>query len=172
MLPVWKQKTKKHVGKRFGSKVDLDKSIKMKTEDPLMCCSPAQKVRLVSTSECSNTEEQDNAEGSGQAPSATESVSIAAVRSLVKPREKESVDSRAFRDLEELLDVPSGSKENSNISSGSKISMRRSSRNGSKRKPRIGDKRKYSYDEIIECQEKLNDSDEFQFCIDDVEKNF
>ena len=174
MLPVWKQKSKKYLGKRLGSKVDLDKSKKRKIEDPLMCCSPAQKVRLVSTSECSNTEEQDNAEGSGQAPSAPESVSIAAVRSLIKPRKEESVDSRAFRDLEELLDeaVPSGSKKNSNIFSSSKISMRRSSGNGSKRKPRIGDKRMYSYDEIIECQEKLNDSDEFQFCIDDVEKNF
>ena len=113
MLPVWKQKTKKHVGKRFGSKVDLDKSKKRKIEDPLMCCSPAQKVRLVSTSECSNTEEQDNAEGSGQALSAPELVSIVTVRSPAKPREQEGVDSRTFRDLEELLDeaLPSGSKK-------------------------------------------------------------
>ena len=50
--------------------------------------------------------------------------------------------------------------------------MRRISGNGFKRKSRIGDKRTYSYDEIIECQEKLNDSDEFQFCIDSGEKNF
>ena len=67
---------------------------------------------------------------------------------------------------------PSGSKENSNIFSSSKISMKRISGNGSKRKSRIGDKRMHSYDKVIECQEKLNDSDEFQFCIDDVEKNF
>ena len=37
---------------------------------------------------------------------------------------------------------------------------------------RIRDQRMYSYDEIIECQEKLNDSDDFQFSIDDVEKEF
>ena len=28
----------------------------------------------------------------------------------------------------------------------------------------------YSYDEIIECQEKLNDSAEFQFCLDDADR--
>ena len=33
---------------------------------------------------------------------------------------------------------------------------------------RIEDKRSYSYDEIIEFQEKLYDSDEFQFNIEDV----
>ena len=50
--------------------------------------------------------------------------------------------------------------------------MRKNSGKGSTGEPRIGDTRIYSYDEIIECQEKLNDSDEFKFCIDDVEKNF
>ena len=96
------------------------------------------------------------------------------VWSPVKPREEEGVDSRAFRDLEELLDeaVPSGIKESLSIFSGPKFSMRRSSGNGSKRESRIGDKRMYSYDDIIECQEKLHDSDEFQFCLDNVEKNF
>ena len=63
----------------------------------------------------------------------------------------------------------SGSKESSDISSSSKPSIRMSSVKRSKREPRIGDRRRYSYDEIIECQEKLNDSDEFQFCLDDVE---
>ena len=38
--------------------------------------------------------------------------------------------------------------------------------------PKIADSRIYPYDEIIECQEKLNDSNEFQFDIDDVEKEF
>ena len=33
--------------------------------------------------------------------------------------------------------------------------------------PKIADSRIYPYDEIIECQEKLNDSNEFQFDIDD-----
>ena len=49
-----------------------------------------------------------------------------------------------------------------------------SSRKGKKSRfyPKIADSRNYTYDEIIECQEKLNDSDEFQFDIDDVEKEF
>ena len=128
-LPVWRQKAKKHVGKRFGSKVDLDMSKKTKIEDPLICCSPAQRVRLLSTSEGSNNDEQINAEGSGQAPSALELVSIVTVQSLVKPREEEGVDLRAFRDLEELLDeaFPSGSKESSSFFSGPKFSMKNSS---------------------------------------------
>ena len=147
---------------------------KRKIEDQLICCSSAEKVKLVSTSEGSNNEEQNNAEGSGQAPFALEIVFIVMVRSPVKPREEEGVVSRAFRDLEELLDeaFPSGSKESSSFFSGPKFSMRRSSGNGSKRESRIGDKRMYSYDDIIECQEKLHDSDEFQFCLDNVEKNF
>ena len=37
---------------------------------------------------------------------------------------------------------------------------------------RIGDQRIYSFDEIIKCQERLNDSDDFQFNIEDVEKVF
>ena len=38
--------------------------------------------------------------------------------------------------------------------------------------PKIADSRNYTYDEMIEYQEKLNDSDDFQFDIDDVEKEF
>ena len=76
--------------------------------------------------------------------------------------------------MQELLDevAPSGRKESSDISSGSKSSMRMSSGKRSKRESVIGDRRTYSYDEIIECQEKLNDSADFQFCLDDVEKDF
>ena len=37
---------------------------------------------------------------------------------------------------------------------------------------KIADSRSYTYDEIIECQEKLNDSDDFQFSINVVEKEF
>ena len=102
------------------------------------------------------------------------SISIATVRSPAKPREDKGIDSGAFRELEELLDkaVPSGSKTDLNIFSGSKPSMRKNCGKRSTRKSSIGDKRIYSYDEIIERREKLNDSDEFQFCIDDVEKDF
>ena len=88
VLPVWKQKAKRHVGKRFGSKVDLDPTKKRKIEDPLMSCSPARRVRFVSTSENSNNDKQENAEGSGHAPSTPELVSIVIVWSLTKPREE------------------------------------------------------------------------------------
>ena len=106
--------------------------------------------------------------------SAPELVSTATVGSSAKPREEKGVDPGAFQDLEELLDeaVPSGSKTGLNSFSGSKSSMRRDCGKGSTGKSRIGDKRIYSYDEIIKCREQLNDSDEFQFCIDDEEKDF
>ena len=38
--------------------------------------------------------------------------------------------------------------------------------------PKIANSRNYTYYKIIKCQEKLNTSDEFQFDIDDVEKEF
>ena len=59
-----------------------------------------------------------------------------------------------------------------NIFPGSKSSMRRNSGKGSTGESRIGDKKINSYGEIIECREQLNDSDEFQFCLDDIEKDF
>ena len=37
---------------------------------------------------------------------------------------------------------------------------------------KVTDSRVYSYEEIIECQEKPHDYDDFQFSIDDVEKEF
>ena len=37
-------------------------------------------------------------------------------------------------------------------------------------KPKIADSRVYSYDEMIERRERLNDSDEFEFDISVVEK--
>ena len=38
--------------------------------------------------------------------------------------------------------------------------------------PKIADPRVYTYDEMIEYWEKLNVSEDFQFYIDDVEKEF
>ena len=55
-----------------------------------------------------------------------------------------------------------------NISSDSKPTLSMSSGKRTKRESLIGDRRVYSYDEIIESQEKLNDSNEFQFYLDDV----
>ena len=152
----------------------LDPTKKRNIEDPLMCSSSAWRVRFVNISEDSIHDEEEKTVGSGQVPSAPELVSIVMVRSPAKPREEEVVDSGAFRDLQELLDepTPSGGKESEDISSSSKPALRMSSVKRSRKESRIGDSRMYSYDEIIECQEKLNDSAEFQFCLDDVEKEF
>ena len=54
------------------------------------------------------------------------------------------------------------------ISSSSKPTLSMSSSRRTKRESGIGDQRVYFYDEIIESQEKLNDSNEFQFYLDDV----
>ena len=98
-----------------------------------------------------------------------------AARSLTKPSEDEGADS-VYWELQELLDkpVPSGSKENIKNPSGSSSKVRMNTKkvkktgSGSK----VADSRVYSYDEIIECQEKLKHSDDFQFSIEDVEKEF
>ena len=38
--------------------------------------------------------------------------------------------------------------------------------------PKIADTRFYTYDEMIEYWEKLNDSNDFEFDISDIEKSF
>ena len=116
--------------------------------------------------------EVDPESGFGLTLSVPKLDSIVTVWSSAKPREEDGVDSRAFRDLQELLDepTPSGSKESLDISSSSKSTLRLSSVKRSRKESRSGDSRMYSYDEIIECQEKLNDSAEFQFCLDDADR--
>ena len=119
---------------------------------------------------CIPSEEDTVAIGSGPTPSVPELVSIAMAWSLAKLREEEVVDSMAFKDLQELLDepTPSGSKEGEKISTKSNPKVAMSANRVKKVGSRIEDKRSYSYDEIIEFQEKLYDSDEFQFNIEDV----
>ena len=86
---------------------------------------------------------------------------------------EEGEDSAAFRELQELLDdpAPSGSKSGS-AKSHSKVGMIAKGAKKSWWGSRIRDQRMYSYDKIMECQEKLNDLNDFQFNIDDVEKEF
>ena len=95
-------------------------------------------------------------------------------RSPAKPFEEEGEDSAVYRELQELLDkpTPSGSKESLKTSSKSSSKVRMNAKRVKKTgsRSRIGDSRSYTYDEVIECQEKLYDSDDFQFNIDDVEK--
>ena len=50
--------------------------------------------------------------------------------------------------------------------------MRSRTEKRSRSYPKIADSRNYTYDEMIERQEKLNNSNYFQFDIDDVEKEF
>ena len=88
--------------------------------------------------------------------------------------EEEGEDSAVYRELQELLDepTPSGRKETLDTPSKSNpkvgMNLKRGKRTGSR--SRIGDQRSYTYDEVIVCQEKLYDSDDFQFSIDDVRK--
>ena len=109
--------------------------------------------------------------GSGPTPSIPKLVSFVA-RSPAKPFEEEGEDSAVYRELQELLDkpTPSGSKESLKTSSKSipKVPMNAKTGSGFG----IRDQRSYTYDEVIECKEKLYDSDDFQFSIDDVEKEF
>ena len=70
--------------------------------------------------------------------------------------------------------VSSSSKENLEklIGSVSRVGMTPKRAKKSKTGSRIADSRVYSNDEIIKSQEKLYDSDDFHFNIDDVEKLF
>ena len=43
--------------------------------------------------------------------------------------------------------------------------MSSGTRKSSRSTPKIADSRVYTYDKMIECQKKLNDSDDFQFDI-------
>ena len=118
--------------------------------------------------------EKKNA-GSGQTPFIPELDSIVSVQSPTKPCVEESTDSVCW-EIQEIMDEPvaSGSKENPEKPSGSvsRVGMSSHKRRKSKYKSKITDSRVYSYDEIIKCQEKLYDSDDFQFSIDDIEKEF
>ena len=123
---------------------------------------------------CIPDEEDMSTVGSGPTPSVRELVPIAKAWSPAKLREEEGVNSAAFKDLQELLDepTPSGIKESKKISIKSNPTVGMSANKKKKVGSRIGDKRIYSYDEIIEHQRKLYDSDDFQFNIEDVEKEF
>ena len=183
VLPTWKEKVRKHTGKRFGSNLAPDLKKKRNTEKTLDCSSPVRRIRFVSGSEdsdsnrlviCIPDEGDTSAVGFGPTPAIPKLVSIATSQSPAKLREEEEVDSAAFKDLLELLDepTPSGSKERAKISVKSNPKVGMSATKKKKVGSRIGDKRIYYYDEIIEHQEKLYDSDDFQLNIEDVEKEF
>ena len=116
-----------------------------------------------------------NYAGSGPTPSVLELDSIASVRSPAKPSADESTDSvcrEKFKSSWTSRSRPEARRSKENLEkpreSVSRVGM--SSKRALKTGSKIADSRVYSYDKIIECQEKLYDSDDFQFTIDDVEK--
>ena len=92
---------------------------------------------------------------------------------LPEVQEPESSES-VMREIIDMISKPSGSKELSGDLSIYKPRVGVSSRmvKNSRPTPKISHTRVYTYDEMIEHQEKLNDSDDFEFDISDVEKKF
>ena len=183
-LPTWKQKTKKPAGKRFGSNLAPGAEKRRKIDEIQVPDSLGLRIRLLSDSEVSDPDtsvagvsdaKESEYVGSGPTPSVPELVSIVTAQSPAKPCEEEGEDSAIYRELQELLDEPTplGSKESLNTPgiSNPKVGMNLKKVKKTGLRSKIGDQRSYTYDEVIECQEKLFDSDDFQFRIDDVEKN-
>ena len=73
-----------------------------------------------------------------------------------------------MKELQELVSEPSGGQELSGDLGISKprVGMRYRTEKRSLSYLKIADSRNYTYDEMIEHQEKLNNSDDFQFDID------
>ena len=73
-----------------------------------------------------------------------------------------------------MISKPKGSKELSGDLSISKPRVGMSSRTGksSRSYPKLADTRVYTYDEMMEHQEKLIDSDDFEFDISYAETKF
>ena len=153
-LPTWKQKGKKHAGKRLNSKLNQGLEKKRKVEELQLEDSSVRRVRFLSDSELSDQErrvicvsEEDEIRVSvcsGPTSSALELVSVVTVWSLTKLCREEGEDEPTFRQLQELLDECVGQSR-----------FRSKSR----------DRRVCSYDKAIKSQEVLNDSEEFQFNI-------
>ena len=77
-----------------------------------------------------------------------------------------------MKNILDLISEPSGSDELNRKSSvpNPRVGMSSRTMKSSRPKPKIADSRIYLYDEMIECREELNDSDEFEFDISHVEK--
>ena len=131
----------------------------------------SRKVVCVSDSKRAGTLEP----GLGLTPTALELDSIETVwshiflRELKEPENSETV----MKNIMELISEPYGSEELNGKASvpNPRVGMSSGTVKSFHPKPKIADSRVYSYDEMIEHQEKLNDSDEFEFDISPVEKN-
>ena len=87
---------------------------------------------------------------------------------IQEPENSESV----MREIINMISEPSGSKELSEDLSISKPRVGMSSRmaKSSRPTPKMSDTRIYTYDEMIEHQEKLDDPDDFEFDISNMGK--
>ena len=85
------------------------------------------------------------------------------LREVQEPENSESV----MREIIDMISEPKGSKELSGDLSISKPRVGKSSRMSKSfcPTPKMSDTRIYTYDEMIEDQEKLNNSDDFEFDI-------
>ena len=114
--------------------------------------------------------------GSGKSPSVPELDSIVMVQNQANPRvvQEPGSSESVMKEILDLVSEPSGSKELIVDLSKSKprVGMRSRMEKKSRSYPKIADSRNYTYDEMIEHWEKLNDSNDFQFDRDDVEKEF
>ena len=132
--------------------------------------SPGRRVRLLSDSNegetsrkvgCISDDDRTGSPepGSSLSPSVPELDSIVMVRSqanLRKVQETKSSES-VMKEILDLVSELSGSKELSGDLSNSKprVGMRSRTAKSSRSYPKIADSRNYSYDEMIEYQEKL-----------------
>ena len=136
--------------------------------------SPGRRVRLLSHSNEGETSrkvvcvsDDDRAGspelGSGLSLSIQELNSIVTVQSQANLREVQETESSesVMKEILDLVSKPSGSKELSGdlINSKPRAGMRSRTAKSSRSYPKIADSRNYTYDEMIEYQKNLNDSD-------------
>ena len=163
-LPTWKQKGKKHAGKRFGSRLAQGVENKRRVEEKQTEDFSEGRVRFLSDSEgsdpqrrviCVSEEEAGILVSSGRTPSTLELVSIVTVQSPAKLCTEEGEGTVALRELQELLDdpIPSGSK-GEQVKSQPKVGMivKGAKKMGSRSRSR--DQRVYSYNKTIESRKR------------------
>ena len=113
VLTTWKQKAKKHTGKKFRSRLAQDRDKKRKIDKVQNLSSPARRIRYLSKSEvcdstrrvvCISADEEVDELGSGPTQSVPELVSIVTVRpNHVRMRERMLLYTRSSRSWTNLL---------------------------------------------------------------------
>ena len=182
---MWRRKVKKHAKRKANNPAPVTDKRRKVEESSLEKSSPGRRVRLLFDSdegECSRKVicvSDANRAGSPE-PGSCLTLSVPELDSIVtvwshidlqevqKPESSETM----MRDILGMISEPSGSKELSGDLSISKPRVGMSSRTVKSPTPKIADTKVYTYDEMIEHGEKLNDSDDFEYDISYVEKKF